>query len=174
MIYNIIVAIDLNYGIGYKNTIPWYIPDDLKRFSKLTRGAGNNAIIMGRKTWVSLPNGVLEKRDNLILSKSLNDEYFNLNGDLVKTFNNINDIINFCNRDMKYQQVWIIGGEEIYRQFLDKNIVDYVYMTRIQKFYNCDTKFPDSMMWWHCIQSGEETTKDGIKLLYNVYSKKKI
>lgn len=49
MIYNMIVAFDINRGIGINNNLPWNIPDDLKRFSKLTRGNSNNAIIMGKK-----------------------------------------------------------------------------------------------------------------------------
>ena len=55
MKFNIIVAKCNNNGIGINNTLPWNIPGDLKRFSKLTTGSGNNAIIMGKNTWLSLP-----------------------------------------------------------------------------------------------------------------------
>ena len=71
MNYNIIVAICENNGIGYNNSLPWNIKEDLKIFSKLTRGNNNNAIIMGRNTFESLPNNFLPKRDNLVLSESL-------------------------------------------------------------------------------------------------------
>ncbi len=60
---NIIVAKCLNGGIGYKNKLPWGFRSDLRRFAKLTKGQGNNAIIMGRKTWESLPLRLLLRRD---------------------------------------------------------------------------------------------------------------
>ena len=71
---NVIVAFELGKrGIGIKNTIPWNLPEDLKNFSKVTKGQGNNAIIMGRKTWESLPKKPLPGRQNIILSRSLDD-----------------------------------------------------------------------------------------------------
>ena len=51
MMYNIIVAFDVNQGIGINNKLPWYIPDDLKNFSKLTRGNGKNALIISGKKY---------------------------------------------------------------------------------------------------------------------------
>ena len=69
MNFNIIVALDKENGIGLDNNIPWYEPDDLKHFSKMTKGNNNNAIIMGSKTWESLPIKPLKGRDNLILSR---------------------------------------------------------------------------------------------------------
>ena len=67
---NLIVAICNNNGIGYKNTLPWKIPTDLKKFKKLTQGKGNNAIIMGKNTYESIKKS-LPNRDNLILSTQL-------------------------------------------------------------------------------------------------------
>jgi dihydrofolate reductase len=69
--FNIIVAFDINRGIGINNRLPWHIPDDLKQFQKLTRGNGKNAVIMGKNTWNSLPVKMLAGRDNLILSLEL-------------------------------------------------------------------------------------------------------
>ena len=72
MLINIIVAFSINMGIGLNNTHPWNIPSDLKKFRDLTIGDGNNAVIMGKNTWNSLPLSYLKKRDNLILSSTLN------------------------------------------------------------------------------------------------------
>ena len=139
MKYNIIVAICENNGIGYNNSLPWNIKEDLKIFSKLTRGNNNNAIIMGRNTFESLPNKFLPKRDNLILSSSIIiDEKREDN--IIKTFDNINSIIKFCN-SKNYQQVWIIGGQLIYESFLRKNIVNNLFITKINKKYLCDKFF---------------------------------
>ena len=139
MNYNIIVAICENNGIGYNNGLPWNIKEDLKIFSKLTRGNNNNAIIMGRNTFESLPNNFLPKRDNLILSSSIIiDEKREDN--IIKTFDNINSIIEFCN-SKNYQEVWIIGGQLIYESFLRKNIINKLFITKINKKYLCDKFF---------------------------------
>ena len=59
-------------GIGYKNRLPFNLTDDMKRFQELTTGNGNNAIIMGRKTWLSLPKSPLPNRSNIVISSNLN------------------------------------------------------------------------------------------------------
>ena len=73
---NIIVAYTKNKGIGFKNKIPWKLNSDLIRFKKLTIGNGNNSVIMGKKTWDSLPYNVkpLPNRTNIIISKTM-DSY---------------------------------------------------------------------------------------------------
>ena len=70
MRFNIIVAIDRNRGIGINNKIPWNFRQDLSYFKNLTKGAGDNAIIMGKNTYLSL-NKPLPYRDNIVLSSSL-------------------------------------------------------------------------------------------------------
>ena len=64
---NIIVAYCRNRGIGINNTLPWHLPEDLKRFKFLTEGS-NNTVIMGRKTWESLPLKPLPKRNKYLQS----------------------------------------------------------------------------------------------------------
>ena len=73
MYFKLIVAVCKNYGIGKNNTLPWNIKEDLKHFSKITKGNGNNAIVMGRNTWNSFNGRHLKNRDNLILSTSLSN-----------------------------------------------------------------------------------------------------
>ena len=68
MNFKIIVAATKKFGIGLNNKLPWRIPEDLKHFSKTTIGKGNNAIIMGRKTWESIGSKPLPKRHNIIIS----------------------------------------------------------------------------------------------------------
>ena len=71
MNYKLIAAVCKGGGIGKNNALPWKIKEDLIHFSKLTRGNGNNAVVMGRKTWESLPGGALIGRDNIVLSNTL-------------------------------------------------------------------------------------------------------
>lgn len=166
MNYNIIVAICENNGIGYNNSLPWNIKEDLKIFSKLTRGNNNNAIIMGRNTFESLPNKFLPKRDNLILSSSIIiDEKRDDN--IIKAFDNIDSIIEFCN-SKNYQQVWIIGGQLIYESFLRKNIVNKLFITKINKKYLCDKFFYYNEKEWKLTtnQKLENIENIDIDLLY--------
>ena len=140
-IYNLIVAMCEGRGIGYKGQMSWYSKPDLIHFSKLTRGKGKNAVIMGSTTWKSLPKQMLPIRDNLIVSSTLNIHSIMNDGHIIKSFENIDAVIKFCNL-MEYDEVWIIGGESIYKQFLDKKIINTCIVSTIDKYYECDTFFP--------------------------------
>ena len=144
---NLIVAFCKNRGIGINNQLPWNIPEDLKRFSKLTKGIlpkkkdnaktnetipfiPKHALIMGKNTWTSLPKKPLPKRDHLILSTSLHIDTIDSSGnnEIMKTFSSIDDCISFC-KLKQYHKVWVIGGTSIYNQFIEKNIIDNMYIT---------------------------------------------
>ena len=149
MKFNIIVAFSKNNGIGINNTLPWHIQSDLIKFRILTTGSGNNAVIMGRNTWNSLPVKYLKNRDNLILSNTIIIDNNQTNKDNKKIYNNksfknINEIIDYCNLQ-NYDTVWIIGGSQIYKEFLDNKliIIDKIYVTYIDKEFKCDTFFPN-------------------------------
>lgn len=156
--YHIIVAQCKNRGIGYENKIPWQIYEDMKLFSKKTRGQGNNAIIMGRKTWDSLPSQPLLKRTNIIVSSTLNVENEN-----VFTFRSILDVKKHCS-ETNYDEVWIIGGQAIYEEFLKH--AKTIHITQIDKTYKCDTFFPEIPENFTLISS--ENLKDGVDL--NIYA----
>ena len=126
----LIVGVDNQNGIGLNNTLPWYNKEDLKYFSKVTKGDGNNVIVMGSNTWLSLPKRPLPKRLNVILSKNKN--YSGVNIQTISDFN--------INLFKNYDEVWIIGGESVYKKFI--NIVDEIHITKINGNYNCDTFFP--------------------------------
>jgi dihydrofolate reductase len=167
--YNMIVATDLYRGIGKNNELPWYFPEDLKNFSKLTRGEGNNAIVMGRNTWDSLPKKPLPKRDNLILSTTLNVEENSPKNTYVKSFVDLSSLEVFC-KSQNYDTVWIIGGQKVYDQFICEQI-NSVYLTLIHKDYKCDTWFP-SLLGWNLIDN-KEIIRDNIKVCYQVYKRNK-
>lgn len=150
---NIIVAYCENNGIGYRNMLPWRISSDLNKFKFLTQGNNNNAIIMGKNTWLSLPKKPLLYRDNLILSSSLNIDYITTttkadykHNTISKSFNNIKELELFI-KQKNYDEIWIIGGDEIYKSFLNNTlnssfIVSKLYVTYIKKNFLCDTFFP--------------------------------
>ena len=130
-------------GIGYKGHIPWHNKADLKHFSNITKGKCNNAVVMGKITWNSLPNKMLPLRDNLILSSTI-DLDATIKMDRIKTFENSDAVIQYCNL-MNYDEVWIIGGASLYKQFLDLHLVNKCYITTItiDKHYECDSFFPE-------------------------------
>lgn len=138
---NIIVAYCKNYGIGMDNSLPWKISSDLQKFRKLTIGNKNNCIIMGKNTWLSLDSKPLKNRDNLILTTSLKINITNNN--ISKSFKNIDELYNFLEKK-NYDNIWIIGGESIYKLFLNNSLfnVDYIYVTYIEENITCDTFFP--------------------------------
>lgn len=149
MKFKIIAAVCKGGGIGLNGQLPWKIKEDLAFFSKLTKGDGNNAVVMGRKTWDSLPGKHLIKRDNLIISNNIEIEKRcdTLNKELIKTFISIDNLVEFCKKQ-NYDQVWIIGGSTIYKQFIDKDLVDTCCITYINETYNCDTFFPSLEVGW--------------------------
>jgi len=161
--YNLIVAMCQNNGIGYKGKLPWSIKEDMRYFSEMTKGDGNNAVIMGHATWNSLPlvNGAqrgLSSRDNFILSHSLTQEKIDreikltkAGCNLTKVFNSLQEVDDFFNNTEtnNYEDIWVIGGSQIYSQFLKATKINKCYVTQIDKRFECDVFFPvlDSTEW---------------------------
>lgn len=140
--FSIIVAIDKNSGIGYNGDLPWKINKDMKYFKTITTKTKNpnkkNCVIMGKNTYLSIPNMYrpLRNRINIVLSKKIN----HLEDALL--FSNINDIFDYINKNKKrIEHCYIIGGESIYNQFLESNYVSNILITEIGKEYNCDCFF---------------------------------
>ena len=142
---NLIVAISSNNGIGNKGDIPWHIKADMQYFSKLTKGNGNNAIVMGYNTWLSLPQQLpgLIGRDNFILSHNHRfNEVVCKDNRLIKTFGSYDEFKEYIDCSCVYDEVWIIGGAELYKTFLEKGIINKCYVTYIDRDFECDTFFP--------------------------------
>ena len=126
----IIAAVAKNGIIGRNGKIPWHIKEDFQHFKKLTLGY---SIIMGRKTWESLPVKPLKDRMNIILTRQ---EDFKPEGAIVKS--SLKDALDCCNSQDK---VFIIGGESVYKEALP--IANTLELTKIDKDYIGDTYFPD-------------------------------
>ena len=125
----IIAAASTNNVIGLDNKLIWNIPKDLKRFKKLTQG---HSVIMGRKTFESLPSP-LPNRRNIVVTR--NKDY---SPEGIEVFSSIEDALDFCREDL---QPFIIGGGEIYSQTI--NLVDKIELTRVYKDYQGDAFFPE-------------------------------
>lgn len=104
--------------IGNDNKIPWYIPEDLHHFKNITE---NGIVVMGRKTFESLPNGKLKNRINVVITRSFfSVEMNNLYGDVIFANENTVDSILFTLWENTKKSIFIIGGSEIYNLFFDR------------------------------------------------------
>ena len=148
MILSIISAIAKNNEIGQKNALLWSMPADLKHFKETTSG---HPVIMGQKTFESLgigPNGEpgrpLPNRRNIVLTK---DENFKREGiEIVYSLEELDELLK--NTTQEDEEVFVIGGGQIYKLFIDK--ADKLYITHVDaEFPDADTFFPiiDSSKW---------------------------
>lgn len=165
MNFKIIVAVDKDLGIGLNNTLPWNYKSDMKFFREMTKGHGNNAVVMGKNTYLSIGRE-LPGRKNIVLSTSLN--YVSKNIDI---FQNIDDLCEYC-KDKNYDSIWIIGGESIYRQFLELELVNVIYITEIDEKYECDTFFPNLLDNFILSKNDFDKFENNTKLTFKKYYKK--
>lgn len=132
----IIAACDEECGIGKDGTIPWYNKKDMQSFKMETAG---QTVVMGRKTWDSLGRRELPDRENVILTNTTGVEF--MKNEKVKIFRNIDFLCEYYNNNFM-----VIGGQQIYEEFLERDLVDYIMLTAIKGKYDCDTFFPDLYM----------------------------
>ena len=164
MNFKIIVAVDKDYGIGFENKLPWHFKSDMNFFKNITIGDGKNAVVMGKNTYLSIGRQ-LPKRDNLILSSSLEDK-------TLKIFSNIDLLLDYCRLNC-YDSIWIIGGESIYKQFLEKKLVNIIHLTEINNSYTCDTFFNKENLDEFTLSKNESSiTEDDVMLTFKKFYKK--
>lgn len=134
MIISHIVAASENNVIGKENGLPWHIPEDLKFFKEKTKG---HAVIMGRKTYESVGKP-LPKRLNVIVTRQKD---YQVEGAVVVP--SIEEAIDYCRHvtDKWGEEVFIVGGGEIYRQSMP--MTNIIYLTRIHENIEGDTTYPD-------------------------------
>ena len=127
----LVAAIGKSYELGIDNHLIWKIKEDLSFYRKLTYGQN---IIMGRKTFESMPPSALEGRNIFVLSSKQLDKYYEVN-----SFSNIESLVNYV-RENNHQNFIVVGGAQIYEAFLP--YVDIMYLTEIDVNAEADTFFP--------------------------------
>ena len=156
-----IVAVDDNFGIGSNNELLAHIPEDLKNFKKLTE---NNIVIMGRKTYDSLPNKPLPNRTNVVITSSPKQ---NESSPFFISMDSAKELIQSSVTDC-----FIIGGGMIYKEFLP--YCDKVYLTKIHHSYeNVDTYFQniDDMSEWGIKMSSDIREYNDTKYQFCIYER---
>ena len=161
---NMIVAVDSNWAIGHKGKLLVSIPEDMQFFRRETTG---KVVVMGRKTLESFPNGLpLKNRVNVVITK---DKEYNVTDAII--CHSIEEALEVL-KQYNDEDIYVIGGESVYRQFLPYCSVAHV--TKINYSYDADTYFPnlDEMDEWTIEESSDERTYFDLEYEFVKYVKK--
>lgn len=155
MSFDVVVAADLDWGIGKHNALPWpKLRGDMAHFRRITSAAPEgqrNAIVMGRKTWESaeVAKRPLPNRLNIVVSRTPQGVGF------AKSFDAALELAR------EASTIFVIGGAEIFREAFVHTALRFVYLTRIEGRFDCDTKLPDlDRDFTHAAWDGEQTLED--------------
>jgi dihydrofolate reductase len=159
---SIIAAVSDDGGLGKDNELLWHIPEDLKRFKSLTMG---KCVIMGKRTWESLPKRPLPGRKNIVLT-DIPEECF----DCSLTAYSIEDALGKC---VSSEEIFIIGGGSVYSQFMP--LADRLYITHVHRKTRADVYFPKiDLKKWRIIEKEECISGDinNLPYTYTVYERR--
>jgi len=159
---SIIVAIAENYAIGRNNDLLWHIPEDMKRFKRITTG---HKIIMGKRTYESLPYRPLKNRTNIVISDIPGDTY---DGCIMAY--SIDEALQHCGPE---EECFVIGGGMVYRQFMP--LADKLYITWVHREFEADTYYPEiDPETWEEIERQEGMAEEaGFNYSFVTYTRRK-
>ena len=160
---SIIVAIAQNGAIGKDNDLLWHLSGDLKRFKQLTTG---HPVVMGRKTWDSLPKRPLPKRQNIVMTN--NPDFAADGATVVHSVNDLFNVLKDCD-----DEVFVMGGVAIYKALLP--FCQRLYITRVYRDYEADVYFPTiDMSEFTLVSLGEplQDEESGLDFAYEEYERK--
>ncbi|GLE05482.1 hypothetical protein PINS_up014505 [Pythium insidiosum] len=170
---SLVVAVaEENWGIGYKQTIPWRLPTDLKRFREITSrpddGANKqHAVIMGRKTWESLPPKFrpLPRRLNVVLTRNASFRESSALPSDVLVASSLNDALSLIDaKGDAIDQVFVIGGGAVYEEAMTYPGCDTIHLTSVKGQFECDAFFPSNVydQGFSCVKRSEEMEENGV------------
>jgi dihydrofolate reductase len=169
----LIVAHDRALGIGMNNKLPWHIPGDMKYFRRITcqipgeqMGKAENVVIMGRKTWESLPQTFkpLPRRINLVLTK--NSEYLLPPGVLLSE--SLEEALQTL-EETPHARIFVIGGASIYKEAINMDVFSTLYVTEIEGQYNCDVFFPEYRNSFTLVESSPVISEGNYNYCHKTY-----
>lgn len=162
---NLIAAVDQNWAIGNKNQLLVRIPADQKFFRETTTG---KVVVMGRKTLESFPNGLpLKNRTNIVLTRDM--DYTVKDAIVLHSLEELREEL----KKYPSEDIYVIGGETIYRQLLDE--CDVAHITKIEYAYDADAYFPnlDELPEWQITADSEEQTYFDLEYFFYKYERVK-
>lgn len=139
MTFSIIAAVDSKMGIGKNGRLPWHLPSDLHFFHDTTIGRGKNAIIMGRRTWESIPEKQRPLKDRLNIVITRNSTYELPKGILKAT--SLEEALALA-AAQNTAEIFVIGGSQIFYDTIQHPACAQIYLTEITGDFQCDTFFP--------------------------------
>ncbi|XP_075693903.1 dihydrofolate reductase isoform X1 [Rhinoderma darwinii] len=184
VLLNSIVAVcPPGQGIGKAGTLPWpLLRNEFKHFQRLTMTptteGKQNVVIMGRKTWFSIPekNRPLKERINIVLSKELTEPPKGAHH-LAKSLDEALELLDTLELKDRVDLVWIIGGSSLYKEVMDKPVNQRLFLTRILQEFECDTFLPEIDLHSYKLLSeypgisSEIQEENGIQYKFEVYEK---
>lgn len=173
----IVVAVDEQFGIAKHGRIPWHLSQDMKHFKDITTSTATpdkqNMVIMGRKTWDSLPgayrplpgrvNCVLSREQNLILPKGVLSA-----SDLDQALRLGQDLTN-----PPIENVFVIGGGQVYKHALSSGQCEKIHITQVMWNFHCDTFFPNHLPGFKKSFQSREFQEGDVKYAFLEYAKEK-
>lgn len=172
MKFSLVVAVDKQNGIGKNNTLPWRLPSDLKHFSKITtetkQPGKQNVVIMGRKTWESLPEKrrPLPDRHNIVISGQ-KDFPVPVGVGLADS---LASALSKAESQGNIESSFVIGGGKVFAEAINHPDCDKIYLTQIQQSFDCDALFPAiDLNKFKLIESADPAEENGIKYQFLTY-----
>ncbi len=173
----LIVAHDKNLGIGKNNDLPWHIKGDMKFFREMTTKVPlemfqnekkPNVVIMGRKTWESIPSTFkpLPNRINLVLTRDIDYPL----PDNVQRSASIDQALQILDKQI-CGRIFIIGGASIYKEAMNLNTFRTLYVTEIEENYNCDVFFPEYRNIFNLIDSTSVISEGAYRYCHKIYKR---
>jgi dihydrofolate reductase len=159
--FTIIVATDAAGGIGINNSMPWHLPEDMAHFKRVTSG---HPVIMGRKTFESIGRP-LPKRRNIVITRNADWSH-----DGVETVSSLEQAAALVGDDAAF----IIGGAQIYAEALERQLVERIIVTEIDKTFTCDAFFPrpDAAAWSETARDAHHSDAAGLDYAFVTLSRR--
>jgi dihydrofolate reductase len=171
--FDIVVAADEAGGIGKASELPWRLPGDTKFLKRITTETNapnlRNAVVMGRKTFETIPPRFrpLKKRLNVVVTR--NDAYEVPDGAI--RAGSIAEAVDHAARDASVERIFLLGGGEIYKQAVAMRECRRIYLTRVEGTFDCDAFFPEVPSDFQLIEKSERHEDNGIGYRFLTYER---
>ena len=171
--FDIVVAADEAGGIGKGSELPWRLPGDTKFLKRITTETSEpnlrNAVIMGRKTFDTIPPRFrpLKKRLNVVVTRNAAYEV----PDGAVCAGSIEEALSHIAQDASVARAFVLGGGEIYKLAIAMRACRHIYVTRVEGTFDCDAFFPDVPDGFELVEASERHEENGIGYVFQTYTR---
>jgi dihydrofolate reductase len=179
---DLIVACDQNRGIGKNGQLPWRLPADMKYFAQTTSAKAahepDNVVIMGRKTWQSIPEKFrpLKNRCNIVLTRDPAHTRLDLDKEGIKSkvffVDSLDAAVDQAVNKFHANKCFVIGGASVYRQAIEHSACHLLYLTEIEASFDCDVFFPPFLDKFVARSKSEQCREDEINYTFKIYERR--